>query len=178
MTARTASVVALVGAALALAGPAAAQPAPKGALAPLSFLVGRWVAVDGTVGDAGGRARGTSVVSVEAQGGVLLRRDHTELASSAGRPTGGFDQIMMIYPDEQGVRAEYEDGAHLIHYAAKTIEPGAAVVFESVAPPGAPHFMLSYRITDPQTMTVTFGMQPPGGAPFATIAKGVLRRAR
>ena len=51
---------------------------------------------------------------------------------------GGFDQIMMIYPEAGTVRADYSDGVHVIHYVSAMVEPGAAVTFTSAASPHLP----------------------------------------
>jgi hypothetical protein len=74
-------------------------------LAPLGFLVGDWSSADGAVADTGERASGTSHITIETGGAVLLRRDHTELRDAKGKPTGGFDQIMTIYPEAGGAGA-------------------------------------------------------------------------
>lgn len=148
-----------------------------GPLKPLAFLVGRWEG-GGAVADTGAAAKGVSVISVEANGGVILRKDHTDLFDKAGKPSGGFDQIMMVYPDAQGVRGEYSDGQHLIHYGSAKVEAGKSVEFTSVAQPGAPTFRLRYDVEGPDALKVTFGMIPPGQTAFQPIAVGELHRAR
>ncbi len=146
-------------------------------LKPLAFLVGRWDG-GGVVADTGGTAKGFSTITVEANGGVLLRKDHTALFDKAGKLTGGFDQVMMIYPDAGGVRADYSDGQHLIHYTSARVEPGRSVEFIGDARPGAPTFRLRYEIEGPDVLTVTFGVVPPGQTTFQPIATGELHRAK
>jgi hypothetical protein len=162
--------------ALAFAATGANAAALKPALQPLAFLVGDWTGDDGQVQDTGGRSRGVSRITVDANGGVLLRRDHTELTGPDGKPQGGFDLIMLIYPDADGIAADYSDGDHVIHYRSATVEAGRKVIFTSTAPPGAPSFRLSYELTAPKVLTLTFGMIPPGGADFRPIASGTLRK--
>lgn len=163
--------------AMAAAPPAPAQPvATQSPLAGLTFLIGDWSSGRGEVADTGGTSSGRSTITSEAGGAVMLRRDHTDLFDKAGRPMGGFDQIMMIYPEAGTVRADYSDGAHVIHYVSATVEPGAAVTFTSTVSPGVPAFRLAYRLTEPDRLSVWFGMAPPGGGDFRPIATGELRK--
>jgi hypothetical protein len=152
-----------------------ADPALQPKLAGLGFLVGDWSSGHGEVADTGGTASGSSKMTIEAGGGVLLRRDHTNLFDRAGKPAGGFNQIMMIYPEAGALHADYSDGAHVIHYVTAEVQPGHAVTFTSAVQPGAPVFRLAYELTSPDALIVTFGVIPPGGA-FQPIAVGTLRR--
>jgi hypothetical protein len=154
-----------------------AQPvATHSPLAGLDFLIGDWSSGRGDVADTGGTSTGRSTMTSEAAGAVILRRDHTDLFDKSGRPMGGFDQIMMIYPEAGTVRADYSDGVHVIHYVSATVEPGVAVTFTSAASPGAPTFRLAYRLTAPDRLSVWFGMASPGGGDFRPIAVGELRK--
>lgn len=158
-------------------GAASAQAPPlKPELSGLAFLVGGWAASDGTVAETGGHASGTSRITVEAQGAVLLRRDHTVLTDANGAPAGDFDQIMMIYADAGAVRADYSDGTHLIHYDLAQIEPGRSVTFASRGPADAPTFRLTYALTAPNVVAIDFGMVPPGAGEVRPIASGVMHR--
>ncbi len=155
--------------------PAAAQELQPG-LAGMEFLLGGWAsAAPGAVADTGGSATGGSTFTVEAGGQVILRRDHTDLRDAKGAAAGGFDQIMMVWPEGGAVRADYADGRHVIHYVRAEVEPGRAVTFTS-DPAGGPVFRLGYRLTAPGVLAVSFGMSPPG-APFRPIATGELRKA-
>lgn len=148
---------------------------PVGALASLDFLVGTWQADEGQVMDTGGTSKGVSAITAELGGTVLLRRDHTDLFDKAGAPSGGFDQLMTIYAESAGIRADYLDGEHVIHYVSADVTPGQAVTFTS-APGAGPVFRLSYRLESPTTLKVTFGMIPPGQTELHPIATGTLHR--
>jgi hypothetical protein len=172
------TLAAIMMAALAWVGPVSADVPPlKPALAPIGFLIGRWTG-GGKVADTGGSARGVSLITAEAGGAVLLRHDHNDLFDAAGKPSGGFDQIMMIYAEAGGLRAEYSDGDHMIHYAWAEIVPGRSVSFTSAALPGAPVFRLRYELTGPDTLAVAFAVAPPGQSVFQPIATGELHRSR
>ncbi len=162
---------------LASTSAAAAPPAHLApALAGLDFLVGDWSSGRGTVSDTGGTSTGSSRFEVAANGAVLLRRDHTDLFDASGKATGGFDQIMMIYPEDGALHADYSDGTHVIHYVSAVVDAGKAVSFSSAARPGAPTFKLAYSLSAPKTLAVSFGMAPPGAADFHPIATGTLTR--
>jgi len=167
--------IGLMGLALAT-GAQAATLAP--ALQPLSFLVGKWEG-GGEVSDSGGRALGVSIISAQADGKALLRDDHNDLFDKAGKQTGQFHQIMLIYPDAGGVRGDYVDGeGHVIHYGPATIVAGQSVEFVSTAPPGAPVFRLRYDAEGTEALKISFAIRPPGQTTFQPIAVGEVHRAK
>jgi hypothetical protein len=144
-------------------------------LAGIGFLVGRWDSDNGKVADTGGTSKGFSRVTVEANGAALLRRDHTDLFDAAKKPSGGFDQIMLVYPENRTIHADYSDGQHVIHYTSATVVAGESVTFSSVSQPDSPTFKLTYEFHAPDTLNVTFGMVPPGQSAFRPIASGTLK---
>ena len=157
---------------------ALAEPALKPEMSALAFLVGEWKSDDGKVADTGGTSRGISQITIEADGGALLRRDRTQLTGKDGKPAGGFSQLMMIYPEGGTIQAVYEDGeGHVIHYGSAKTDPGKSVTFTSIPLAGAPTFQLTYTLKAMDTLSVTFGMIPPGQIEFHAIAVGTLRKA-
>ena len=162
---------------LALSGPALAQIPPLDpALSGLGFLLGYWLSDSGSVADSGGTAKGSSTITAEAGGAVLLRRDHTDLFDQRGNAAGGFDQIMMIYPEAGSVHADYSDGSHVIHYVSAAVTPGQSVVFTSAAQPGEPVFKLSYTRDGADKLGVSFAIAPPGQSDFRAIATGTAHK--
>ncbi|HLI78220.1 MAG TPA: hypothetical protein VKV02_14835 [Acidobacteriaceae bacterium] len=113
--------------------------------------------------DTGETSIGSSRITVAADGAVLLRQDRTNLFDKAGKSAGSFDQVMMIYSEGGTLHADYSDGAHIIHYTQANVVPGKSVAFSSAHQPGAPMFKLTYTLTAPDTLSVAFGMTPPGG---------------
>jgi hypothetical protein len=157
---------------------AAQATAPDKDLQPLGFLVGRWEG-GGAVATSGGRSHGVSTITVEADGRVLLRKDRNELFDKAGKPSGGFGQIMTIYAENGEVRGDYVDGeGHVIHYGPATIVAGKSAEFTSVAGGGQPAFHLRYEALDGDTLRVVFEVRLPGQTRFLPIASGDLRRVR
>jgi len=167
-------------AALLMASAASAQTQSlKGGLQGLDFLVGHWsTPKQGKVADTGGSSMGESNFTSEVGGAVLLRKDHVSLYDAAGKPTGGFDIMMMIYPEAGGIRAEYADGDHIIHYTSASVNPGHAVTFLSASSPATPTFKLSYVLSKPNVIDIDFSMAPPGGADFHPIAIGSATKDR
>ena len=164
--------------ALVLAGSAAVAHAQavKPGLAGVSFLVGDWSSGKGVVADTGGTSTGSSRITVAANGAVLLRQDRTSLFDKAGQPSGSFNQIMMIYPEGGTLHGDYSDGTHIIHYTQAEIVPGKSVSFSTVQQSGVPVFRLTYALASPDTLSVTFGMTPPGGTTVHPIATGTLHK--
>jgi hypothetical protein len=160
-----------------VAVPAVARPSLAPDLARVGFLVGHWKSDDGKVSDTGGTSKGSSTITVEANGEALLRRDHTDLFDKTGKPAGGFDQIMLIYPEGGTLRADYSDGQHVIHYIKADVVSGQSIVFTSAAPSGAPAFQLRYEVQSPDALAVTFGMIPPGQTAVRPIAAGTLKKS-
>ena len=163
---------------LLLAAPARAEPPRlKPGLAGLSFLIGRWTTpTRGQVQDTGGSSLGTSSFTPEVGGGVLLRKDHVSLYDKAGSPAGGFDIIMMIYPEAGVLHADYADGTHVIHYTSAAVSAGRAVTFTSAISADAPTFRLAYTLTAPKTLAIDFAMAAPGSRDFHPIATGVVAK--
>jgi hypothetical protein len=158
-----------------LSGAALAQSvSPQ--LAGLSFLIGNWQAGRGNVAETGETSKGHSTFTLEAGGNVILRKDRTELFSASGTPAGSFDQVMMIYPEGDAIRADYSDGTHVIHYIRADVVAGRSVTFVSASRADAPTFRLRYELPDPTTLAVTFEMAPPGSTTFHPIATGTLTR--
>ena len=163
-----------------LASTALAQPARlKPQLAGIGFLVGDWSSGRGKVADTGDTDRGGSRITIEADGGALLRQDHTETFDAHGKRAGGFHQIMLIYPEGGTLHADYSDGeGHVIHYVSAAVTAGRSVVFTGATQPGQPSFRLAYELKAPGDLAVDFSMVPPGGGPARPIASGVLRKVR
>ena len=155
---------------------AMAQPALQPPLAGLAFLLGHWTGADGKVADTGGTSRGSSTMTAEAGGAVLLRRDQVQLFAVGGKQTGSFAILMTIYAENGAIHADYADGTHIIHYVSADIKPDQSVAFISAPSPGHPVFRLEYDRTAPERLSVTFSMQPPGQAAFHPIATGILRK--
>ncbi len=154
----------------------AAEPAvpkkPADGLDGLAFLEGNWVAEpDGQGGS------GTFSFARDLDGRVIVRRNHAVVPARGERPGGVHDDLLVLWPEGAGVKAEYWDNeGHVIRYDVAT-SPGRAV-FTSAAGPG-PRFRLTYVERQPGVVDVTFEIAPPGKPDaFAAYLTGAARRTR
>ncbi len=170
------SLLAIVLIAVTATAATAQSMALKPGLAGVAFLVGTWGNGDGKVADTGGTSTGTSTISSEVDGSVLLRRDHTDLFGTDGRPAGSFEQLMVIYPEDGTLHADYSDGTHIIHYTSAIVVPDRSVVFTTATLANAPTFRLSYEKTNATTLAIRFEIEPPGQTAFHLIASGTLQK--
>lgn len=161
---------------LTVVSPVVAEEPPKNDLAGIEFLVGHWRSGDGQVSDTGGSSKGSSVITLEANGHALLRRDHTDLFDTKGKTSGGFDQIMLIYPEGSTLHADYSDGQHVIHYTSASVVPGKSVAFSCAPQSGSPSFRLTYEAQSADVVKITFGAIPPGQTEFHPIASGIMKK--
>jgi hypothetical protein len=153
--------------AVALAGPALAEPLLLGRLAPLSFMLGDWRGLGNATGAGAG---GDSAIHADLGGRMLIRRDHV-----LTRQGGALDLYMAVYDDAGRLRADFLDTeGHVIHYTA-TPGPGPSAVFEAPGSAQAPGFRLSYAAAGPDRLHIRFEIAPPGGA-LATYSEGDVAR--
>jgi hypothetical protein len=160
-------------AALFLLQPASAQTLPD-SIAGVAFLIGDWTG--GGASQGGMTDAGTSSIHLIVGGNAIERRDHNDVTDKDGKLQQSFDQVMLIYPEDGTLRADYLDGAHTIHYVKATVEPGVSVRFESRETPGMPVYTLTYRRNSPDTLSVTFMSQMPGSQSVLLIAAGTMTR--
>jgi len=145
----------------------------------LKFLVGKWVG-EGTA-ETGQAGAGYCSFEAGLQGKVLVRKNHSEYPAANGRPAISHDDLMIIYPDQarQQLRAFYTDNeGNVIHYTVTTASDGKGAVFLGDAEPGAPRYRLTYALTQPDHMTITFEMAPSGKPDqFQKFIEGKMRRS-
>jgi hypothetical protein len=154
------------------------QPGTNTSLEPLRFLVGKWVG-EGTAEteQAGG---GFCSFELRLQDQVLLRSNHSEYPATKDHPALVHDDLMIIYPDRarQQLRAFYTDNeGHVIHYTVTAGNDGKSAVFLGDVEAGARRYRLTYTITEPGRMAITFEMAPPDKPDqFQRFIEGKLHR--
>ena len=147
--------------AIAAASPArsAAPPGLDRVLAPLQFLVGDWEAVAKP-----GTPTGWFTFTPDAQGSVLVRRNHSESPAANGRPAGTHDDLMVVFHEGSPVvvKAIYFDSeGHTIRYTADVSTAGRVTFVSDASAPG-PRYRLSYASHPDGTVDGTFEVAPPG----------------
>ena len=158
---------------LAFVGLLAAQQAKDQAWASLQFLVGEWAGVgNGQPGQGGGKCS----FGADLEGRVLVRKSYAEYPAADGRPSFRHDDLMIVYPEAAGLRAEYFDNeGHVIHYAVRVT--GDSAEFLSGAAAGAPRYRLTYVKAGPDGLGLKFEIAPPGKPDsFQTYLDAKLRR--
>ena len=138
------------------AAPDAGQANP---LAVASRLLGRWVA------DADPQAPGVtgwSTFEREAQGRVIVRKNHAEYPAANDRPASAHDDLMVIYTEQGKVKADYLDNEeHVIRYVV-TAPTGSTLVFLSEEGAPGPRFRLTYTWPSKDALKLLFEIAPPG----------------
>ena len=161
------------------ARPAGPATTPKAAdpWAPCRFLLGDWVATEGS-GQPGDAISGGSTFAFDLGDKVMIRRSFADYAPKPGEKKGTSHQdLLVIYQPlgERQFKAFYVDNeGHDITYRVTFPKEGLAV-FESEASQKAPRFRLDYQLNSDRTLTITFSMAPPGGA-YQVYTKGLARR--
>ena len=146
---------------------------PKDPLAVLAPLVGRWVA------EADPRAPGVTgwtSFSRELEDRVVVRKNHASYPAKDGKPASEHDDLMVVFAEDGRLRAEYWDNeGHLIRYDIQA-PGGDTLVFLSDARPGAPRFRLTYALSGPGKLALTFEIAPSGTAEFRPYISARLRK--
>jgi len=125
--------------AFSIAVPVRAQ-APRG-LDALAFLVGDWDAIDSPPGESG-----AFVFSMAVQDHAIVRTNYAKYAARDGRPASRHDDLMLIFVEDNAIKADYVDSEqHVIRYAVDTRGPREAV-FLSEAKAGSPRYRLTYTL--------------------------------
>lgn len=144
----------------------AQQAAPALNLDSLKFLLGTWVGA-GTTGGAPGA--GYCSFEPQLQSKIIVRRNHAEYPATKDHPAVVHDDLMIIYPDaaRHQIRAFYTDNeGHVIHYTATAPTDGKidgkSAVFLGDVETGAPRYRLTYAVTQPEHVSITFEIAPPG----------------
>ena len=138
-------------------GGAPAQLPP--ALLPLRFLLGEWEAIPGADSTDG---TGSATFAPAIQDRVIVRTSFAVYPAVAGRPASRHDDLMVIFAEGDGVRADYYDSeGHVIRYAVAARAPGEAVFVSDVAP-AAPRYRLTYLQAPNGMLGGTFEIAPPG----------------
>jgi hypothetical protein len=160
--------VAATGQATSPATPAVAPPS----LEPFRPLTGEWI---GEGSGAPGEATGRFTFSFDLNERVLVRRDLAEFPPAGGRPGFRHEDLLVLWPVEDGARATYwDDEGHHIDYRCTA----SARAWTCQTQGTTPGFRLEYRMTAPGSLTITFSISPGGTVDgFKPYLTGSARRA-
>ncbi|HEV3140481.1 MAG TPA: hypothetical protein VGY57_08205 [Vicinamibacterales bacterium] len=150
----------LLAAATCLMMTTTASPAVRGQndpLAPLRFLVGEWEAVNNPPGESGGFS-----FTLAVQNRVMMRSNHAVYEATSNRPASRHDDLMVIFSDDGGLKADYFDSeGHVIRYDVSS-KRDREVVFHCAPTAKEPGYRLSYILMPEGTLNGQFEVSPPG----------------
>lgn len=146
---------------------------PQDPLAVLGQLLGRWVAEPDPHAPG---VTGWTTFSRELGERVVVRRNHASYPAKDGKPASEHDDLMIVFTEDGRLRAEYWDNeGHVIRYDVQA-PARDTVVFLSDARPRAPRFRLTYVMSEPAKLALTFEIAPPGTAEFRPYISARLRK--
>jgi len=155
----------------------AQQPMPT--VEALRFLIGKW-AGEGTAEVGPGSGYFTFESSLKDR--TLIRKNHAEYPATAGRPVVTHDDLLVVYADSAGgkLRGFYTDSeGNTINYVVTISADRKTILFMSDPRDPAPHYRLTYVVTQPDTMTLSFEAGSASNPDdFKKFIEGVVRRVR
>ena len=117
-----------------------------------------------------GESQGDFSFTRDLQGKVMVRRNESR------SPEGTHQDLMVIYPASDGLKAFYVDSeGHAIHYQVTAMTAPSGAVFLSTEAPGAPRFRLTYSQGADGGLKISFEVAGPGGE-FKPYVSGTARR--
>jgi len=135
----------------------------------MGWLKGEWV---GEGSGQPGPGSGWFSLKPDLDGKILVRKNHAEYPATQDRPQIIHDDIMIIYPDNNGEpnKAIYFDNeSHNINYSITYLDQ--AICFTSEKEPNSPIFRLTYIALSQDTINVKFEMSQDGET-FMTYTEG------
>jgi hypothetical protein len=145
--------------------------------APLTRLLGSWVASPGSGGDPGTAIRTGETWSRELDGKVIVRRYFSEYPATSRRAAFRHEGFTVIAPTETGafIANDFDNEGHVINYAVAAAD--SAIVFTSIARLRDPRFRLTYRPSG-TAYAVEFEISSSGDPTgFRKYVSGVLNRS-
>lgn len=157
----------------------AQQTSSSNSWADWNFLLGEW-----NVGQGGGvpgqATAGYFSLTPQLDGQILLRKSHSEYATTNGKPAVVHDDLMIVYREGGLTRALYNDSeGHVIHYNVNFSPDKKRITFLSEATAGQPRFRLVYESLGQDTVNVVFEIAPPDKPDqFSKYVEGVVHRKK
>jgi hypothetical protein len=140
-----------------------------------NFLLGTWI---GEGSGQPGQGSGSFSFTFDLDQNILIRKSHTEFPASGGRPAFSHNDLMIIYPESEGIpfKAIYFDNErHIIDYSVTY--SGESVVLTSEKKGNMPVFRLTYNALDSETVSTKFEMSQDGEK-FSTYIEGKSKKTK
>lgn len=138
--------------------------------APWRPLLGEWTARGG--GEPG-QGAGAFSFALELNDYILVRRARTEYPASPDRPAFAFEDLLVIYPDDDGFAGiVFDNEGHVIRYRAVFEPRRIALVSDGTGP----RFRLTYELARPNELDIRFEIAQAGSDDFAVHVSGSAER--
>jgi len=139
------------------------------------WLTGEWIGEGSGQPGAGG---GIFSFQFELDERILVRRSHSEYPATENKPKIIHDDVMIVYPDNEGkaTKAIYFDNeGHTINYIITYSEK--LIILTSEKTPKVPIFRLTYKQLENEIVNTKFEMSQDGEN-FMTYIEGKSRRTK
>lgn len=124
-----------------------------------TFLLGEFGAGESS-SVPGPASKGWFSLTPDLSGRVLVRKNHAEYPAANGRPAFSHDDLMIIYRENDDIKAFYSDNeGHVIRYKVTVSPDKKRIVFLSEGSSG-PHYRLSYEDLQAGAVKVMFEVAP------------------
>jgi len=134
---------------------------PQTSLDSMKVLVGKWVGEGTSDVGAGG---GYFTFEASLNNKVLIRKNRAEYPATKNRGAITHDDLMIVYADAstKTLRAFYTDsGGNTINYIINVSDDGKTITFLSDARDPGPRYRLTYVLTKPDQIALTFEIASP-----------------
>ncbi|MEI8048787.1 MAG: hypothetical protein WCI92_15500 [Bacteroidota bacterium] len=119
-----------------------------------AWLIGEWM---GEGAGQPGKGDGVFSFRTDLDSSILVRKSHSEYPSQGDRPKIVHDDLMIVYPDSQGISAKaiyFDNEGHTINYQVSFSEK--SIIFTSDKTLSTPIFRLTYTLLDNEIVNTKF----------------------
>ena len=164
---------------LLLSASQAAHAQSQTSLDSLKVLIGKWTGEGQSEVGAGG---GYFTFETSLKDKVLIRKNHAEYPATKDRPTVTHEDLMVVYVDAAAkkLRGFYPDSeGNTINYLITISDDQRTITFASDPRDPGPRYRLTYVLTQPDQIALTFEVAPPDKPDqFRKFIDGRVRKVR
>jgi hypothetical protein len=164
---------------LLLSASQAAHAQSQTSLDSLKVLIGKWIGEGQSDVGAGG---GYFTFETSLKDKVLIRKNHAEYPATKDRPTVTHEDLMVVYVDAAAkkLRGFYTDSeGNTINYLITISDDQRTITFASDPRDPGPRYRLTYVLTQPDQIALTFEVAPPDKPDqFRKFIDGRVRKVR
>lgn len=139
------------------------------------FLIGEW---KGEGSGQPGQGDGIFSFYTDLNQNILVRKSHTEFPATGNRPAAIHDDLMIEYPENEGIPSKavyFDNEGHVINYSVAYANNSIVLTGEKKA--GMPVFRLTYTPLDKDLVNTKFELSQDGDK-FITYIEGNSKRVK